>query len=199
MTDQQLGATVESLREFQRETSLQMRETDRRMQETDRLMQETALRMQETDRFLKEVGRQLGGLGDKFGSFTEGLALPSMTKILTERFHMSVVSPSVRVESDGRAFEIDVLAYSGKRDEVYVVEVKSHLRMDAIRQIKRILREFHDFIPGHRGKRLYGILAGVDAPKAVRERVLREGIYLAIIHDEEFELQVPADFQPRAF
>lgn len=31
------------------------------------------------------------------------------------------------------------------------------------------------------------------------ERVLRSGIYLARIHDEEFELQVPEGFQPRAF
>jgi hypothetical protein len=39
----------------------------------------------------------------------------------------------------------------------------------------------------------------VDAPEDVQERVLREGIYLARIHDEEFELDVPKDFEPRAY
>ena len=38
--------------------------------------------LQETDRQIRELGKQIGGLGNKFGSFTEGLALPSMQKIL---------------------------------------------------------------------------------------------------------------------
>ena len=65
--------------------------------------------------------------------------------------------------------------------------------------MKKILREFRDFFPEHEDKKVYGILAAVDAPEDVRERVLREGIYLARIHDEEFELAVPKDFNPRAF
>ena len=53
-----------------------------------------------TDRQLKELGRQIGGLGAKFGSFTEGLALPSMETILRQRLGMEVISPSVRVLVD---------------------------------------------------------------------------------------------------
>jgi hypothetical protein len=52
---------------------------------------------------------------------------------------------------------------------------------------------------GYEGKKLYGILAAVDAPEAVRKKVLQEGIYLARVHDGHFELQVPKDFQPHAF
>ena len=48
-------------------------------------------------------------------------------------------------------------------------------------------------------KKFYGILAAVDAPDDVRERVLREGIYFARIHDEEFELCVLEDLSPHAF
>lgn len=46
---------------------------------------------------IKELGQQIGGLGDKFGYFTEGMALPSMERILTEQFGMSVIMPRVRV------------------------------------------------------------------------------------------------------
>jgi RecB family endonuclease NucS len=77
--------------------------------------------------------------------------------------------------------------------------VKSHLRDDGIEQMLRILREFHDFFPGHAGKKVYGILAAVSIPEDVEKRVLREGIYLARIHDENFEISVPEDFQPRAY
>jgi hypothetical protein len=39
----------------------------------------------------------------------------------------------------------------------------------------------------------------VDVPDDLRERVLSQGIYLASIHDDTFEIRVPETFQPRAF
>ena len=93
------------------------------------------------------------------------------------------------------------MAYSERQPEkgVFLVEVKSHLREEAIEQMRKMLRDFHTFFPGHAGKKVYGILAAVSAPERVREKILREGLYLARIHDGQFELQVPEDFQPRAF
>ncbi|MDJ0605340.1 DUF3782 domain-containing protein, partial [Microcystis sp. M53602_WE12] len=65
--------------------------------ETDKQLKEVSQQQKKTDKQLKELGQQIGGLGAKFGSFTEGLALPSMEKILRQRFGMEVISPSVRV------------------------------------------------------------------------------------------------------
>ena len=48
-------------------------------------------------------------------------------------------------------------------------------------------------------KKVYGILAVVDAPESLSHRVLEAGLYLARIHDGQFEIQVPGDFQPRPF
>ena len=208
MTDQELKNLVASLAEkhaalvaAQLETTHQIRESNRltwgQIRETDRLTRE---HIRETDRLTREHGKQIGGLSDKFGSFTEGLALPSMTKILMQRFQMDVVAPRVKARDNGHSMEIDVLAYSNRPDgDVFVVEVKSHLREEALDQMRRILRDFHEFFPLHRGKKVYGILAAVDTPDDLRERVLREGIYLARVHDGQFEIQVPEGFQPRAF
>jgi hypothetical protein len=66
-------------------------------------------------------------------------------------------------------------------------------------QMRKTLRDFHEFFLGHKDKKLFGILAAVDAPEDLRKKVLDEGIYLARVHDGHFELQVPEDFQPRAF
>ncbi|HEX6904862.1 MAG TPA: DUF3782 domain-containing protein [Thermoanaerobaculia bacterium] len=154
----------------------------------------------ETEKVVRELGKQLGGLGDKFGSFTEGLALPSMTKILTRDFKMSGIAPRVRVRDNGHSMEVDVLAWSkDPAGDAVVVEVKSHLREEGLEQMRRILREFRDFFPEHANRKLYGILAVVDAPDDLREQVLREGIYLASIHDGQFELQVPQDFKAQAY
>jgi hypothetical protein len=221
MTDTELREFVEKLFALQAETTKQMQETDRRMKETDRQMQETDQKMQETDRKMqetgrimqetdrklqesarqiKELGKQIGGLGEKFGSFTEGLALPSMTKILSERFGMEVVSPSVRVKKQGEAMEIDVLAYANSDiNEAYVVEVKSHAREESISQLQTILERFRRFFPEHKDKTVYGILAAIDVSDELRERILKAGFYVARIHDQLFDLDVPANFKPKAY
>ncbi|NTV95645.1 MAG: DUF3782 domain-containing protein, partial [Thiobacillus sp.] len=48
--------------------------------ELKELVASLTVSQKETDRQLKELGKQIGGLGNKFGSFTEGLALPSLAK-----------------------------------------------------------------------------------------------------------------------
>jgi hypothetical protein len=203
-TADDVWALLRELIEAQKTTERMFQETDRRFQETERVLQETSREVHEssrkTDRQIKELGKQIGGLGEKFGSFTEGLALPSMEKILRQRFGMEVVSPSVRVTKEGRHLEIDVLSYAdGAVKAAYLVEVKSHLREEAIAQLKQILLRFREFFPEHRDKRLYGILAAVDISSELRERVLREGFYVARIRDQIFALDVPDDFEPKTY
>ena len=157
------------------------------------------LRM-ENDAQLKELGRQIGGLGEKFGGFTEGMAFPSMEKVLRERFKMEFVSLRVKKRKNGQTMELDVLAYSNSRNnDLYVVEVKSRLREEGYKRLLQLLREFPQFFPEHRDKRLFGILACVDSPEHLERRVLQAGIYLAKIHDETFRIQVPAGFTPKSY
>jgi hypothetical protein len=194
-----LGQLIESQKESRQETERQMRES---RQETERQMRESR---QEVDRELKalskqtqELGKQIGGLGKKFGSFTEGLALPLMERILQKQFGMEIISPSVRVSKAGEHMEIDVLAYAnGDINTAYVVEVKSHPREESITQLKTLLQKFRVFFPEHSNKKLRGILAAVDWSEDLKEQVLKEGLYVARIHDEVFELETPQDFQPR--
>ncbi len=188
-----MSTAAEEIWAILREVAQSQKETDRRFIETDR-------QFKETDRKLKELGKQIGGLGEKFGSFTEGLALPSMEKILQQRFGMEVISPSVRVSKGGEHLEIDVLAYANSDiNKVYVVEVKSHVREEAITQIKNLLERFRVFFPEHKEKTIYGILAAVDISQALKERVLREGIYVARIHDQVFDMDSPEGFRPKAY
>jgi hypothetical protein len=169
-----------------------------RLIEVERLEREDRdRRLHETDELLRELRWNLDKLGEKFGGFAERMALPSMQRVLFERFRMDVVMPRVHAHRNGRVLELDALAYS--ESNAYVVEVKSHLREEAIDQLRKILQEFRDFFPMHQDKKVYGILAAVDTPDDVRDKALREGFYLARIHDGQFEMQVPDGFQPRAF
>jgi hypothetical protein len=195
-TDRQLKETDKQLKEV----SQQQKETELLLKEVSQQQKENAQQQKETDKQLKELGKQIGGLGAKFGSFTEGLALPSMETILRQRFGMEVVSPSVRVSKEGQHLEIDVLAYSnGELNTAYIVEVKSHVRQEDITQLKSILQRFRRFFPEHKDKKLYGILAAVDLSPELREKILQEGLYVARIHDQVFELDIPDNFQPQTY
>ena len=186
----ELTTRQSELTSAQKETDLQLKETDRQLKELGK----------QTDRQLKELGKQIGGLGSKFGSFTEGLALPSMEKILRQRFGMEVISPSVRASKAGQHIEIDVLAYAnGNLNTAYIVEVKSHAREESITQLKSILERIRTFFPEHKDKQLYGILAAVDMSPELRQKTLEEGFYVARIHDQVFELDTPENFQPQRY
>jgi hypothetical protein len=176
-----MATTADDVWQLLAELTSAQKQTDRQLKELGK----------QTDRQIKELGKQIGGLGAKFGSFTEGLALPSMETILRQRFGMEVISPSVRASKEGQHIEIDVLAYAnGNLNTAYIVEVKSHAREDSIIQLKSILQRFRTFFPEHQEKQLYGILAAVD---------MSPEFYVARIHDQVFELDTPENFQPLSY
>jgi hypothetical protein len=187
MTDDELKQLVASLAINQQKMA----------EEAELSRQKTA---KENEKAMKELRQQIGGIANKFGSFTEGLALPSMTKILRERFKMEVISPSVRVSKDGIDAEVDVLAYANSKiNEVYVVEVKSHLREEAITQLNTLMGNFRTLFPEHSNKKLFGIIAAVDISEMLKKLVLESGFYVARIQDETFSLDTPNDFQAKCF
>ena len=204
---EEIWSILREVAQSQKETDLMFKETDLKFQDTTREIQAmsrevktTAREIKEAEYQIKELGKQIGGLGKKFGSFTEGLALPSMEKILQQQLGMEVISPSVRASKNGNHMEIDVLAYANSSiNQVYLVEVKSHVREESILQIKTLLERFRSFFPEHKDKSVYGILAAVDITPTLKKRVLDEGIYLARIHDEVFTMETPEAFRAKAY
>lgn len=185
------------LQESKLEVDRQFKETDRQIQATERQLRESKL---EVDRQLKELRVEIGGIGNKFGSFTEGMALPAIEKILHNEFGLERFHPNAKSLKGDRTLEIDVLGYSnGTLNQVVVVEVKSHLRLRDIKQVLQILKEFPEFFPEHADKKLYGMIAAVAVNKETRQQVIEAGLYLGRIHDDQFKLTVPHDFVPKCF
>jgi hypothetical protein len=160
--------------------------------------QETDREFKKTGKMIEELGRQIGGLGDKFGYFTEGMALPSMERILTEQFGMTTVMPRVRTRLGGEAIEIDVLAYAnGELNQAMVVEVKSRVKAEAVQQLRKLVERFRQFYPEHKDKSVVGVLAGIDWDRGVEDEARDAGFLTASIHDEIFALNVPEGFAAR--
>ncbi len=168
--------------------------------ETSRQVASLGKEVEDLVRTHKRTTQQLGELGNRFGGFTEGMALPSMREILYEKLGVDAVVTDARSRRNGRSIQVDAVGITnGDANAVYLVEIKSRLREEGLQQILRHLRSFSDFFPAHRGKTFYGVLAAVDVPEELEQRVLKHGIYLAKIHGDLFELAVPEGFEPRGF
>ncbi len=195
------------IRAAQAETDRQLQATDRQLQATDRQLQATDRQLQTTDRAMQELAeqakrtqREIGGLANKFGGFTEGLAWPSLARIFEDHFQLDVSAPRLRARRNGGTIELDAFAYSNRGvDLALVAEVKSRFREEHLAAMKKKLEDFPKFFPEHKDKELRGLVAAVDFPEQLAQRVVREGLYLARIRDDTFVLDVPDDFKPRSF
>jgi hypothetical protein len=168
--------------------------------ELKELVASLAVAQKETDKQIKQVNKQLGELGNKWGTFTEGMAMASLERILFENFKIPAVSQRVRKRLNGESIEIDVFGYENSLvNTAVVVEVKSHLRDDAYEQIEQTMTNFPKFFPDHADKKLYGIIACVHAPDSIRNVLRKKGIYLAVLHDDIFELYPFQNFTPKDF
>ena len=169
-------------------------------QETDRQMKETDKQMKKTDRRLKNLSREIGGLGNKFGSYTEGLFFPSLSKILESKFNVTNISRNAKSKVGGKNIEIDVLGYNnGSLNTVYIVEVKSNLREKHIEQTLTIIEKFRTYFPEHKDKKIYGIIASIEYTDELKELVLASGLYFVKIHNEIFKLDSPEGFEAKEF
>ncbi|MDJ0658868.1 MAG: DUF3782 domain-containing protein [Crocosphaera sp.] len=184
--------------EMRQETDRQMQETDRRMQETDRRMQETDRRMQETDRQIKEVNKQIGNLGGKWGRFVENMVAPACETLFISRgIPVHQVSQRVKKRVDNKTLEIDVLV--SNENHVLVVEVKSSLGVDNVKELIQDLREFRQFFPEYNQKQLYGAVAGIEIEEGADKYAYRQGLFVLTQSGETVNILNDEQFQPKAW
>ena len=201
MSDQELKDLVASLAIAQKEMTEQIKQSDEKIAAARaELDQRMAASKAEVDKQIKQTQKQLGELGNKWGTFTEGMAIASIKKILRDKFNIPVISRNVEKRVNGESIEMDAFGYENSTvNTAVIVEIKSHLREDAIEQIERTMENFPTFFPDHADKKLYGIIACVDAPDNIKNLLRKKGIYLAILHDEIFELHDFKNFTPKDF
>lgn len=189
----------QTLRETDRivkETALQMKETDRKMEETSRQMRETDQRMKETDRLVKENSRQLGGLMGKWGQFVENMVAPGCVALFEARgIPVSQVSQRVKARlADGRNMEVDILVIN--HTVAVLVEVKSTLTVEDVRDHLKRLGMFKAFFPLYQDKRVMGAVAGITSEGDAEEFARKHGLFVIVQSGDAVRLDNPPEFEP---
>ncbi len=192
--------------EAQKETERCFQETERRFQETERILKEQSL---ETERILKEqslktdrqitrLSKEIGNLGGKWGRFVENMVAPACeTLFLNRDIPVHQVSQRVRKRLDGKTLEIDVLVTN--ENHVLVVEVKSSLSVDDVKELINNLTEFRQFFPEYNHKQLYGAVAGIEIEEGADKYAYRQGLFVLAQRGENVAILNDTEFQPKTW
>ncbi|GBD52986.1 DUF3782 domain-containing protein [Microcystis aeruginosa NIES-298] len=203
--------------EAQKETERCFQETERRFQETERVLKEQSLETErilkeqslETERILKEqslktdrqitrLSQEIGNLGGKWGRFVENMVAPACeTLFLNRQIPVHQVSQRVRKRLDGKTLEIDVLVTN--ENHVLVVEVKSSLSVDDVKELIKNLTEFRQFFPEYNHKQLYGAVAGIEIEEGADKYAYRQGLFVLAQRGENVAILNDTEFQPKTW
>jgi hypothetical protein len=186
------------------ELTTAQKETERRFQETERLLkeqsQETDRRIreqsQETDRRIREVNKQIGDLGGKWGRFVENMVAPACETLFLKRgIPVHQVSQRMKKRLNGQTLEIDVLVTN--ENHVLVVEVKSSLGVNDVKDLMDDLKQFREFFPEYAQKQLYGAVAGIEIEEGADKYAYRQGLFVLAQAGEAVSILNNPDFEPR--
>jgi hypothetical protein len=187
-TEQRFQATERLLREQSQETKLLLREQN---QETDR-------RIREVNQEIRQLNQQIGNLGGKWGRFVENMVAPACeTLFLNRGIPVHKVSQRVKKRLDGKTLEIDVMVTN--EHHVLVVEVKSSLGVDDVKELIQDLRTFRQFFPEYTQKQLYGAVAGIEIEEGADKYAYRQGLFVLAQTGEAVSILNDLDFQSKGW
>jgi hypothetical protein len=168
-------------------------ETGRRL---DRRFEETDIRFKETDKKIKELASLFSG---QWGKLIEALVKPSALKLFQER-GVKVTETYQHLESfrNGSQMEIDILLVND--NEAVVIEVKTTLKVEDVREFMNDLARFTFFFPRYKGLKLYGGVAGIQIEEDADKFAYRNGLFvLAGTGEGMIRILNNPDFQPKNF
>ncbi len=160
-------------------------------QETDKRMKETNRQMKDTDKKIRKSEHLFLG---HWGKLIESLVRGDLVKLLQKK-GIKVERTSQRESAfyGGREFEFDIIAKNGT--EIVVVEVKTTLKVNAVKKFIEELKVFKNAMPEYANKKLYGAVAYLNVEEEAEKYADKKGLFViratgssaSIINKEDFK------------
>ena len=147
------------------------KDTDKKIKETDRILEERfKKRDKRIDKLLKEsenvlktserTEKAVYALTGKWGRFVEELIAPAVERLFKERgIEVDKVFQRVKTRENGSTMEVDILAING--EYAVLVEAKSTLKIDDVKEHIERLENFKTFFPEYRERKIIGAVGGI--------------------------------------
>ncbi|HIJ84993.1 MAG: DUF3782 protein [Magnetococcales bacterium] len=192
----------QSKREWDRRFQESREKSDRDFEETRRILresgEETDRRFQETERVVKEVSRQIGQLGSRWGEFVEKMIAPACIDMFTKRgIQVDEVFSRARKNLDGQNMEIDLLV--ANTVAAVLVEVKSNLRVEDVRDHLERLKKFKRFFPRYADCTVYGAVAGIVIDADADQFAMNRGLFVIAQSGETVRIANDESFVPKTW
>lgn len=162
----------------------------------ERSIQEVWELFKETDRKIAETNKAIADLGGKWGRFVEGLVVPAVENLFKDwGIELDKVFPRVKARRNGDKMEIDVLAING--DYAMLIEVKSTLGVDDVKEHLKQLQRFKFFFPEYQDRKLLGAVAGIVIDEGVDRFAYQNGLFVISQSGETVKVLNDRKFKPR--
>ena len=180
-TPEKVWATLDRITEKQEKAALEMENIRKRQKETN-----------------QQIKKLAGLFTSQWGKLMESLVEGDLVPLLQARgISVQSTHPRVRGRRNGEHYEFDILAGNG--EEMVVVEVKTTLKVDDVKQFLDKLKKFTEYEPDYRGKQIYGAVAYLRTEQDSELYAERQGLYVIRATGNSASIINTEDFRPRVF
>ena len=165
-------------------------------QELERAIQEVWALFKETDRKIAEISKTVAALTGKWGRFVEGLIAPGTISMFKERgIEVEKVYQKVKAHKDGKEIEIDILAID--KEYAVLIEAKSTLGIEDIKEHIERLKIFKKFFPEYSDRKVIGAVAGIVIEEGANKFAYRQGLFVIGQTGETVKILNDKTFKPK--
>ena len=168
-------------------------ERNKLAEERNKLAEERLARFEQDMRQSKrELDKKWGDLANKMGTIIEDILAPNLHRLASEHFGMThIVDFMIRrtrrhPERAGVNGEFDTLVVGP--DTVILGEAKATPSLEYVNDFAEKTREFFEFFPEYRGRRLLAVFGSWAIPDALVEALTARGIYAMRMGEDTMEL-----------
>jgi len=200
-TNQMFRETSQKFRETDqmfRDTGQRFRETDEKFQDTDQKFRDTDLKLDRLEAIVARTSRNVDDLTGKWGKFLEGMVAPACKTLFADRnIPVHKVHQRVQAEYGDRRMEIDILVVNA--GYVVLVEVKSTLKVDDVREHLERLGQFREFFQEYADRQILGAVAGIVIEEQADRFAYREGLFVIGQAGDTVRILNDNKFQPKTW
>ena len=198
------GRLLKEIFAMQKESEAQIKEIFAMQKDSERRQKENEAQLKETGLYLKRLGKQLGEYKNQWGKIAQYLVGSDFDAILKESFGIDVTYwvKLYKGKYQDKEWEIDVAAANG--DVAVVGEVKVTMSAKDIDTfVANNLRNFHLYVPEHRNKKIYGLIAFMKIDEGYEKEVLasaqKYGLLVVKAIGKTFTVVTPAGTKLRDY
>ncbi|MEO0179673.1 MAG: hypothetical protein ABIL61_08100 [candidate division WOR-3 bacterium] len=194
----ELRKLIEEDRKRAEEDRKRAEEYEKQREKEHKEAMERLTKLEETTR---NLSKSISDLNDIWSDYTEKIILDGFENAAKE-YGLEIIRPVVKPSSiktkDGDNYEIDGLAVG--RDFVIIIETKTTVRENSLKQLENNINRFLEFYPEYRNYKLYGAIAGIKISKDIKNLAEKKGFFV-IEHKDGKDVRIlnSKDFKPKDY